>query len=157
MNPVKCVLDNIYIEMGICSSHKIYPIDKKDTKKIQKSVKIIKNESLYLSKYFTHTFFQNIHRYSNVYRDRHKWKTKILIFETTIQIIMIQDTRKRNIYIKRLKSVFTNNCIDECAYSTIQFSLQQLLQQSLGGAYNNEIIESWVICCEEICKIIKLL
>ena len=141
--------------MGTCSSHKIHPIDKNNKKKIQKSLKIIKKESLYLSKYFTHAFFQNVHRYSNKYRDRHKWKTKILIFETTIQIIMIQDNRKKNIYIRRLQSIFKNNNIDECAYSTIQFSLQQLLQYSLGSIYNNKIIESWIICCEEICKIIK--
>lgn len=143
--------------MGVCSSHKIYPIDKKDTKKLQKSLQILQKESKYLIQYFTHDFFQNIHRYSNIYKNTPKWKVKILIFEITIQIIMIQDNRKRNIYIKRLKSVFTNNCIDECAYSTIQFYLLELLQESLADTYKPEIIESWVICCEEICKIIKLL
>ena len=143
--------------MGVCSSHKIYPIDKKDTKKLQKSLQILQKESKYLIQYFTHDFFQNIHRYSNIYKNTPKWKVKVLIFETTIQIIIIQDYKKRNIYIKKLQNIFTNNYINECSYARIQFYLLELLQESLADTYKPEIIESWVICCEEICKIIKLL
>lgn len=143
--------------MGVCSSHKIYPIDKKDTKKLQKSLQILQKESKYLIQYFTHDFFQNIHRYSNIYKNTPKWKVKVLIFETTIQIIIIQDYKKRNIYIKKLQNIFTNNYINECSYARIQLYLLELLQESLADTYKPEIIESWVICCEEICKIIKLL
>lgn len=150
----KC-LSKIY--RGICLSNKIHPIDKKNTKKIQEGLKNLQKESKYLLQYFTHDFFQNIHRYSNTHRNIYKWKTKILIFETTIQIIMLQEIKKKKIYIKRLQNIFENESIDECAYTTIQFYLVELLQESLGDICTFEIIESWNICCEEICKIIKLL
>lgn len=140
--------------MGLCSSNKIHPVDKNNMKKLQKNLKI---ESKYLIKYFTHDFFQNIHKCSNIYKNIHKWKVNILIFETIIQIIMIENDKKRNIYIKRLKSVFTNNGIEECTYVSIQLCLVELLKQGLGDTYTPEIIESWIICCEDICQIIKLI